>query len=188
MKLIIVRHGESTENRKSHEVGRHVSPKEANPSITQVGAIQALVTGEFLKTHRVAEIWCSSLKRASETAKIIHIKQPGAEFRIMSELHEKSEREVGVRNSEALDEFIDRVWIFLRLLNECNHDLMIVGHSMFISVLTSLLLGETVQEPPIYRNPNCAITTFERQEGVWKMLEQGSVEHLPAHLRTGVEK
>lgn len=187
MKLILVRHGESTENQKLHEGGDPAAAKSADPTLTLMGFRQAHATKKFLKDTPTMHIWTSCLQRAAKTADCIRDFRFGIKFITTSELNEKNERVAGIREKETMQEFTERVVKFRELVEFHEEDLLIVGHSVFISVLTSLLLNEPVQEPLAYRNPNCAITRFEREDGKWKLLEQGSVEHLSKHIRTGVD-
>jgi broad specificity phosphatase PhoE len=187
MKLILVRHGESTENQKLHEGGDPTASKTPNPPLTKIGFQQAYETGGHLRATPTLRLWTSLLQRARYTADCIRDFQPDIDLTGMPDLNEKNERVAGVRRKETMEEFTERVAQFRGLIDDCEVDVLVVGHSVFISVLTSLLLNESVQEPLVYRNPNCAITRFEREDGKWKLLEQGSVEHLSEHIRTGVD-
>jgi broad specificity phosphatase PhoE len=187
MKLILVRHGESTENERLHQGGDPTAAKVADPDLTSRGYQQAYVTGGFLKDTQTKHIWTSCLKRARLTAGCIRDFQLDAKITQMPELNEKNEKDTGRRRKETIEEFARRVALFRGVVDMRQEDLIIVGHSLFISILTSLLLNEPVREPLVYRNPNCAITRFDRENGQWKLLEQGSIDHLSPQLRTGVE-
>lgn len=187
MNLTLIRHGESRQNQILHQSKNPdaVVHKTANPELTELGLTQAWFTGQHFATWRLRYIWVSDLDRANQTLSKMLPFMPKAHVTTYGELNEKNERVRGVRERESLEEFTKRVELFKKdFLDKRNGNLFIIGHSMFISVLTSLLLGEPVQEPLVYRNPNCAVTQFERKEK-WTMLCQGSVEHLPEHLRTG---
>lgn len=189
MKLTLIRHGESTENQilDQSETPDTVVPRSANPKLTKRGLLQAYHTGVHFTTWRLRYIWVSELDRAMQTLNIMLPMMPKSHVVTLPELNEKNERQRGIREKETLEEFTKRVQVFKEaFLDRRRGDLFIVGHSMFISILTSLLLGEPVQEPLVYRNPNCAVTRLERQEG-WKLLCQGSVEHIPEHLQTGID-
>jgi len=197
-KLILVRHGESEENvaleerknRMANQGKTDVNPfgpgRFGNSPLTKLGVRQACLTGSHLKANPTKVLWTSTLERARHTANCIADFQPGIDLTGMPDLNEKNERQ-GVREKETMLEFVARVAKFRDLIDWCEIDVLIVGHSRFLSVLTSLLLGEPVQTPLIYRNPNCAITEFEREDGKWRLIYQGSVEHLPETLRTGLD-
>lgn len=188
MKLTLVRHGESKQNQVLHQSKdpNAIVFKLADPDLTEIGLQQAQYTGKHLATQEPLEIWVSQLTRANQTLAEIKPFVPNAKITCLAELNEKNEQVFGVREREPLQEFAKRVEQFRQTLEQRDRDLVIVGHSMFISVLTSLLLGEPIQDPLIYRNPNCAITRLERK-AAWIKHCQGSVDHIPIELRTGHE-
>lgn len=195
MKLILIRHGESVQNQILHQskTPDGIVSKIADPELTQLGKQQAKITGLFLANEDLGEIMTSALQRAVATTNtIVEFNTRTPLVRIWPQINEKNEELTGTRIAETMEAFIRRVLLIFRSIVERQSDLTVVGHSAFISVLTSCLLGESLQEDSlVYRNPNCAITRFERTETpsgvVWKMLCQGSVDHLPVELRSGVD-
>jgi broad specificity phosphatase PhoE len=192
--LTCVRHGESAENLILHQAENPeaVHLRQANPPLTDTGRAQAAHTAKHLvklihPSHRLL-VWTSQLDRAiSTTAPLLEeLRLAGVpfEYQERADLNEKKESIVGVKDNESLAAFIPRVEKFVRSLDieESTH-VLIVGHSVFISVLTSLLENPDQQlDDLVYCNPNCGITRFERQ----KLLVQGSIDHLPTALQTGV--
>jgi broad specificity phosphatase PhoE len=75
MKLILIRHGESTAN--------YSNSKEPNPPLTVTGIEQARYTSQFLAQEQLGEIMTSKLERARSTAEEIRRGQVGA---IVSEI------------------------------------------------------------------------------------------------------
>jgi len=192
MELTLVRHGESEQNRILHssENPEAITFKLANPNLTEVGIEQAKRTGEHLATKKLTGCFVSALARAQQTSDHITKHIFAIHLYSTTNLNEKNEKVCGLLEREPMDEFIERVRKFKEnvLENSSYKQTLVIGHSVFFSVLTSLLLEEPVQEPLVYRNPNCAITRFRRQDGKWVLLCQGSVDHLPEELQTGVDR
>lgn len=192
MELTLVRHGESEQNRILHtsDNPEAITFKLANPNLTELGVEQAKHTGEYLATRKLTGCFVSALARAQQTSSHITKHIFAIHLYTTTNLNEKNEKVCGVRESESMEEFIERVRRFKEnvLENSSYKQTLVIGHSVFFSVLTSLLLEEPVQEPLVYRNPNCAITRFRRENGKWKLVCQGSVDHLPEELRTGVDR
>lgn len=187
--LILVRHGESEQNKILHSTKNPelLKFKIANPGLTETGLAQARCTGFHLASDEESEVWVSELDRAQSTLEAIMRYLPNARTIVKPELNEKNEINVGKREPETLAVFKNRVYEFAKQLTNLDRPLLIVGHSVFFSILTSHLLGEEIDEP-VYRNPNCAITQFlKNPNGTWSMTRQGSVEHIPESIRTGVD-
>jgi len=192
--LTCIRHGESAENLILHQAQdpEAVQLRRANAPLTDTGRIQAQHTAKHLATvlqpgQRI-RVWTSQLDRAIDTAAPLLVELKLAripyEYQERADLNEKKESTVGIKDDESLQAFIPRVAAFVKQLPLSDSDhLVIVGHSVFISVLTSLL---TMPEQPlddlVYCNANCAITCFQNSQ----LLTQGSIEHLPVVLQTGV--
>ena len=200
--LICVRHGESRANVILHQLPRQereaVVLEEANPPLSEIGLKQAEELGVFLadelrEAPKPLRILTSQLQRTCQTAQPLVDQLQNQEFTLerWSDLNEKHERVVGVRQRETLQEFISRVKPVAQklLAQQWEGTTVLVGHSVFISALISILLNPSVElEDLVYRNPNCAITRFLRDEqGKVTLLMQGSVEHLSPDIRTGVD-
>ena len=65
MRLILVRHGESEWNREGRVIGR------ADIPLSEVGRRQARSVAKALGSERIQVVYCSSLKRAMETGRLI---------------------------------------------------------------------------------------------------------------------
>jgi broad specificity phosphatase PhoE len=72
-------------------------------SLTERGRLQALQTGEYLSGRHIDEIFCSSMKRAHETAQIT-ARQMKMELTVLDEF-----RELNVGELEGMD-FTDENW------------------------------------------------------------------------------
>lgn len=180
MKLVLIRHAESTNNSS----GTYYEP---NAPLSTFGVEQARYTAQFLAAESLGDIITSTLDRARCTAEEIGRGQPKSTVVSLPDFNEKDEHVRGLRRPETIDAFVVRVERAKReIIDPWNVDTTIVGHSVFLSVLTCLLLNEPLQTPLCYRNENCSITRFERINGKWIMQCQGDVSHLPSYLRTGV--
>lgn len=192
--LTCVRHGESAENLVLHQSDNPeaIHLHRANPPLTDTGRMQAVHTAKQLvklvQPEQRLLVWTSKLDRAISTAAplIEELEKTGIAFEYQErlDLNEKKESVVGVKDNETLIEFISRVKKFFQQINiDDSTHLIIVGHSVFISVLTSLMENPLHQfDDLVYFNPNCAITRFVKQQ----LVMQGSIDHLPIDLRTGV--
>jgi broad specificity phosphatase PhoE len=69
MRLIVVRHGESEWNREGRIMGR------ADIALTDLGRRQAHAVVQALLGERIQAVYCSPLKRAMETGRLISIDQ-----------------------------------------------------------------------------------------------------------------
>lgn len=196
MMLTLVRHGESESNKELHEskTPDAIIQTVANPQLTSTGRKQALETAAHLvnklEPNQSIHIWTSELNRAIDTALPLCVALMCAhiqfEYKQLPDLNEKSEAVTGVKMSEPLHLFIERVRAFLPTLHQFSGgQLIIVGHSVFISVLTSLLINPNAKLDDLeYSNSNCAITRF--RNGILEC--QGNVDHLSEANKTGLRR
>ena len=195
--LVCVRHGESTENEILHTTANPngIVLHGADAALTALGQQQAQVTAMALSAELVSPVvvWTSELQRTIDTAEpLVHqLRAQGKEVTVqhLGELNEKKERVRGKRIAEPLVDFVERVRpVARRVLADWPEQLVIVGHSVFISVLTSLLLRgpDASWDDLDYRNPNCAVTRFAKR-GAIALVTQADISHLPVELQTGVD-
>jgi broad specificity phosphatase PhoE len=97
-RLYFVRHGEGQDN-----VARQFSYRRIDNPLTPRGQLQAQQTARFLAEKSIDEIFCSPMKRAAETARII-ASQFGKGLTVMENF-----REVGVGDLEG-QYFNDETW------------------------------------------------------------------------------
>ena len=64
MELYLIRHGQSTNN-------EGISPRSADPPLTDIGVEQTRWTGESLKDEGITRLYCSPMLRTLQTAQII---------------------------------------------------------------------------------------------------------------------
>lgn len=81
-RIYFVRHGEGVDN-----VERKFSCRKTDRPLTERGRLQARETGEYLAGKRIDGIYCSTMKRAHETARII-AERLGMEPNVLEEFRE----------------------------------------------------------------------------------------------------
>jgi len=131
MKLIIVRHGESTRNAKIS------APKN---SLTNKGTKQAKKISEILKKEKIDAIYCSSVLRCQQTLNIIlenQINHLNINFSFLLAPKKKS---------ESLQSLTKRIILFLNdLQNEyCENDtVLIISHQYPIRMINQIIIGDS---------------------------------------------
>ncbi len=85
MKLIIVRHGETTENAKTQDIGH-----DNEALLTQEGILQAKKLGEYLRHEKISHAYTSPQKRAVHTAREILAHHPDAKVEHVDDLREQN--------------------------------------------------------------------------------------------------
>ncbi len=145
MKLTIVRHAESIANSKKISQGK--KDAWADTPLTEKGLSQAKAVAKRLKDEDVKIIFCSTLRRAKETAEEIN-KFHNVEIKYDSRLIDEI-------NGEPLESFISRCKDSFKEIEKNGKNAIIVAHG---SVCLTLL----------------AITTGSREEGGKLMREYSS--------------
>ncbi len=91
MKVIIVRHGETTENAKTQDVGHNTEAL-----LTEQGVLQAQKLGEHLKAEKISHAYTSPQKRAVHTAEHILRHHPLVK---MASVDDLCEQHLGIAES-----------------------------------------------------------------------------------------
>jgi len=196
MKLTIIRHGETEENRSGIIQG-HMQGK-----LTEKGVEQAEKLGERLKNERFHAIYCSDLDRARHTAEpiLIHHKNVPVRYlelfreRNLGEFEGKSKAEIGwdsddqnqdfnqPQHGESMEELFERASRVIRLLVSAHPDdsVLLVTHG----ALGRALIAELEQKGLKGYNSlpglqNSAVSIYEIEEnGNSKRIILNSVQHL----------
>ncbi len=172
MKLIIVRHGETEENKKGILQG-HLPGK-----LSELGINQAKKLALRLKDEKISAIYSSDLARASDTAKEIAKFHPRAEIYFVKELRERNHGELTgklisevnwnkPRNTEKKDSMFLRA---RKIVDEAyknykNKNVVFVSHGGLINILMSLLLNKSLDEIKAMGHPeNASISILEFKE------------------------
>lgn len=169
MRLIIVRHGETEENKEGRIQG-HLPGK-----LTSLGLEQAKKLAIRLKTDEIDIIYSSDLERAVDTTKEIAKLHPNAKLFFVEELREKNQGSLSgklikeidwnkPRDSEKKEAMFERAKKILgRAYKEYPEGtVLFVSHGSLIKVLLSLLLDRSLEEVKKMDNPkNTAMSVFE---------------------------
>lgn len=161
MKLVLVRHGETKENKKEIIQGC------LHGELTEKGISQARKLGEKLKKEKIDYIFCSDLKRSLNTAEEILKYHPDSELVIKEELRERHWGNYqGVKKSEipewnkkefslnqlnkeeSLENLYKRAKKFLDYLLENYNDrtVVVVGHIWINRALTAVIHNKGHEE------------------------------------------
>jgi len=195
MKLIIVRHGETIENKKGQLQGQLIEGK-----LSENGIIQTNKLAERLKEEKIDIIYSSPLKRALETTKIIAKFHPTIPVRTDKRLMERNlgnfegmylkkfkslnlniddEKLMGKENVEKAGEMIERIDDLVRELVEKERDktILICGHFWINTTINSYLLKK--EKPSEYKNiSNTSISIFELKNNSFVPKTIGCDKHL----------
>lgn len=169
MKLIIIRHGETEENKKGILQG-HLPGK-----LTPLGVEQAKRLALRLKEEKIDAIYSSDLARASDTAKEIAKFHPNAKLFFVEELREKDQRGLTgkliksidwnkPRDTEKKDAMLRRAKIiFDKVYAQYEgKTVLFVSHGGLINVLISYIMNKPLEEIKKMKNPsNTSISIFE---------------------------
>jgi len=214
--VIFVRHGESESNWFIHqdkgdpELTNNINAL-GDPELTELGKNQAEAVGDYLharlkdkivrvfsspfaRTHQTAEPFISrkSKERITFSCRTLGVLQEYTkpEKQLTEDHHNK-----GIVHHETWDDFTKRIRIFAEQLEDhCQenaHPIVIFGHSLYLSALTSYIASSKQMMPKkeqlVFRIPNCSITTFEFSQGSWRIFNVASLAHLRTKAITGTE-
>ena len=207
--LIFIRHGESESNHYIHTKSdnlEHNINKHGNPNLTPTGVAQGDETGKYLSKmlgNRKVTVFTSRFKRTMQTAEtFLHMYEDNIEeVQNLSFLNEYTKPSKQLSQSDINDgivchnswkEFTKNIMEFLDYIKKYqNKTLVIFGHSLYISVLTSYLGSKSKCmidgsiDNIIFELPNCSITTMELKEDNWHIYHVGSIAHISHDLVTG---
>lgn len=184
MNLIIIRHGETDENRRGLV---HGDPKGA---LNELGKKQAQEAAIKLKDEDVAAIYSSDYERCAETAKLLHVYHLNVPLRFTSDLREMGGGKMnrvrippkyalrGIKllkflhlkapGGESWKELSNRVGRFLNQINEeyPNRTVILVTHGITMQAIRELVKGSKIGKFKLREVPNCTI---------WKMNMKNSI-------------
>ncbi|MAF99357.1 MAG: hypothetical protein CMH61_01985 [Nanoarchaeota archaeon] len=196
MKLLLVRHGQTIENRERRLQG-HIPGH-----LSELGKKQAQLVGERLKNEEFSVIYCSDLKRCIDTSQPIVQFHPSTPFVKDNRLREMSYgifegKLLAEADLEALDgdlyhrhpdhgeSFIqlhERMSTFHKFLLSQNHSgtVLLVSHGTSLKILQGILLGLSLEDtvPRKLGFYNTGVSEFVLENGVAKAIELNSISHL----------
>lgn len=200
MKVIIVRHAETSENAKQIDIGHNV-----DPFLTKEGILQAQKLGEYLKSEKIHYAYVSPQKRAVHTAEQVLKHHPVAQIAHVPHLKEQN---LGIYESlpkhewkkikkefngpfhlfkppkgESYVELQQRVKDFFHTLfdKHKNDTILIVSHAGTLVMLYLHLLGKEITEENYnaHKPQNTAFTILEvTDDEPLKVHKINSIEHL----------
>lgn len=186
MKLIIIRHGETEENKKGILQG-HL-PGE----LSSLGVNQSQKIALRLKKEKIDAIYSSDLKRASDTAKEILKFHPPAKIYFVQELREKNQGNLSgkfikeidwdkPRNTEKKESmFIRAKKIFDEVFEKYpDKNVVFVSHGGLINILLSVLLNKSLEEIRKMGPPkNASLTIIEIENNFLNLTLFNCCKHL----------
>ncbi len=172
MKLILVRHGETEENKRGILQG-HLPGK-----LSPLGLEQTKKLALRLKDEKIDVIYSSDLARASDTAKEIAKFHPNAKLLFVQELREKNQgsltgkliKEIDwskPRDTEKKEAMLERAKKILRDVYKKHKDqtVLFVSHGGLIRVLTTILMNKPIEYRKELEEPmNTGVSIFELME------------------------
>ena len=181
MKVYIIRHGESENNRKKYWSGWY------DTVLTEKGEADALGARAVLENKRMDKVYASDLNRAISTAKIAI---PGCEPQTTSLLREinvgslqntpidtipKEERLVRFADGyteyggETRAQLRKRILTFRKMLEELECErVAIFSHAGWLCGFLNEVLGAKISRADICCS-NCAVGVFEFADGKWRL-------------------
>ena len=188
MKLILVRHGETLENEQGIIQG-HLPGNLSEKGIRQVEKLALR-----LKSEKLAAIYSSDLKRASDTAKIIAKYHPQTPVFFVKELRERDHKRFsGMKADDVTEEEFEsksEPWTDMqkrtkKILDRAykkhpNSTVLFVGHGAINIALVSIIANRPVQEvKQELISFNTSVSIFEiREDKNHKVHLLNCVKHL----------
>jgi broad specificity phosphatase PhoE len=198
MRLVIVRHGQTTWNANGFAQGH------SDVDLDETGRAQALNLAGALEGIRIGRVFCSDLKRCVETVQPLAARL-GIEPECRSDLRERTfgelegahyteirtwfaaevrqrglgEHEIRPDGGESMTDVWNRLAKFYRLVEEMRENSVVVTHGGTGSLLMSRLMKGTVQTAKSIRLENAAISELiRRPDGYWQLIRLNDSRHL----------
>ncbi|PIN74534.1 hypothetical protein COV18_06550 [Candidatus Woesearchaeota archaeon CG10_big_fil_rev_8_21_14_0_10_37_12] len=196
MKLIFVRHGET-----SHNVKGHIHKRGDDALLTEKGKLQIMDCANVLKQQNINGLYTSPETRARESAELlakdlaVEIQIANFEERDWGDWEGKTWNEIKETldklplderhsfvppNGESWQQMEDRLKKALEEITRTNHPAAcIVTHSGVLRALMRILKDAPLEEGIAYDFDNGSITIFEHKNGKYTELVVNDVKHLP---------
>lgn len=189
MRVVLIRHGETVENREG------ICQGQSEGRLSELGVLQAWLTAGELKNTNIDICISSDLKRAIETAEIILTgrdiyidKEPSLRERNYGKLQGRHFSDFSItpdlmENMESEEELKNRVSFIVRLLKRSplSSNVLIVSHGITLRILI-LSLIENSEKCDLVNSEkidNCSITILERDDsGHFTIKEFNNTNHL----------
>lgn len=173
MKLTIVRHAESVANSKKINQGN--KNEWADTALTEKGLAQAKAVAKRLKDEDIEIIFCSTLKRAKETAEEIN------KFHNVAIKYDS--RLIDDINEEPLEDFISRCKESFKEIEKTGKNAIIVAHGSVCLTLLAITTGSREEGGKLVREHahkygNTCVSFVERVKSKYKIHLIGCRKHL----------
>lgn len=190
MKIYLVRHGETIENKTGIHQGQALQG-----ILSEKGINQAIKVADRLKVEKFDVIFSSDLGRASNTAKEIAKHHSDTPIHFVKELRERYTGEIGGKHRDEIDynnlpkdaerdpdlqkrggTFIDEIYQEYK-----DKVVLLVGHNTINSAIVSVIMDKSVQQirDEIGRFQNASVSIVEIKEGRnHNILLLNCIEHL----------
>lgn len=198
MRLIIIRHGETDRNK----FGLYTGPVDV--SLNETGRTQATRLAKRLRSEQVDIIYTSDLRRAIETADIIHAEHPSAKYVVDPRLRERNagvfsgrplaERQAAEKASglsfrdwkpeggESLREMKERAgaWFVEHRMSDNARTIAVVSHGLFLATLLEWAVEDGADvEHRDYQHHNAAVTILDIPKvGATRIIHLNDTSHL----------
>lgn len=181
MKVYIVRHGQSVNNRDKLWSGWMDIP------LTEKGVTDAKKARKVLAGVEFDKVYSSDLIRARKT---LETALPGCEYETSPMLREvdagniagkpiipfteeekrlMNEKGYAAFGGETNEEFTDRVRGFMKKLEECDFEnVAIFSHAGWLRRFLDLVIGVSLPRESV-RCKNCTVGVFEYENGIWRL-------------------
>lgn len=182
MKIIFVRHGESTKNAETNAFDKEDS------SLSTKGKLQAKYLGEKLKKEGISAIYTSNLLRAKETGEIISkiIKVP-----IKGNFEELNEHRSKLLRSRLKILFNTRLKKLKKLLNQISEDkeknetILLVAHGTINKIIMAYFVQLPLRKQLLrFRQYNTCMNViiWNKIHNNWQIECMNDIAHLPKQL------
>lgn len=198
----LVRHGATRHNEMTPP---RLQGSGVNESLSDLGRAQAERTAQRLAERPIRAVYCSPMKRARETARIIaaisgleaqsdealrevHVgrwegrtwAEIEAEDNVAYLLYRQDPLKHGYPDGETGQALLDRVTAKLHALMEqhAGEEIVVVAHSVVNRLYLGSLLGVSPDKSHITPTSNCGVSTVRHKRGVAKVLTLNATHHL----------
>lgn len=181
MKVWIIRHGESENNRDGLWTGQY------DAKLTEKGRIDAQRAGRMLNGVHFDHVWSSDLIRAMDTERIALNGQPCITSELLREIHvgrlamqpltvvTEAEKRQLIRNGyeafggESIETLYQRIAQFMRMLEALDcENVAVFSHAGWLHGFLNTVLEERLSRDQILCR-NCTVAVFEYGNGKWML-------------------
>ena len=162
-RVILVRHGQSEHNSRSHAEQSYLSTiRDVDAPLSLIGKQQCEYLGPYLPSENTV-VWTSQLGRAHQTV---------SAFMELKHAHQMAElNEFNCHDDETWPAFVERVAAMRSVIERTNFEtLVIVGHGQFFNVLLQQMVHPDipVAKHAVFYTPNASMSSV-RYSDRWEI-------------------